>query len=329
MNSDQSWQPIVASAIRDVEELCNVLDLDFTSQSSTQFPLKVPRSYVDRMVCGNPKDPLLLQVLPNPEEEVKVFGYSEDPVGDLNARIAPGVLQKYAGRVLWMPTSSCPIHCRYCFRKHFPAEPFDQEKAFEHLAQHPEIYEVILSGGDPLMLSDVRLANLLERLETTTQIQRLRIHTRMPIVVPERVGNALLGLLTRGRLQKIIVLHTNHPQEIDDQVASACHAMKKTGVTLLNQSVLLRGINDDFKILAKLSERLFSIGVLPYYLHLLDPVQGAAHFFSHPVGLMEEMCSVLPGYLVPKLVREVRGERFKVLQSIFDFRGSYSKALVK
>ncbi|CAK0750126.1 lysine 2,3-aminomutase [Gammaproteobacteria bacterium] len=321
MNSDQSWQAMVASTIRDVEELCNVLDLDLTAQPFTQFSLKVPRSYVDRMVRGNPKDPLLLQVLPSPEEEARASGYSEDPVGDLNARIAPGVLQKYAGRVLWMPTSSCPVHCRYCFRRHFPSEPFDQEKAFEHLEQHPEIHEVILSGGDPLMLSDARLANLFERLETTMQVQRLRIHTRMPIVVPERVGNPLLGLLARGRLQKIIVLHTNHPQEIDDQVIFACRAMKKTGAILLNQSVLLRGINDNFQTLANLSERLFSIGVLPYYLHLLDPVQGSSHFFSHPAGLMEEICAVLPGYLVPKLVREVRGERYKVFR--FDSHESW------
>ncbi|CAK0771267.1 lysine 2,3-aminomutase [Gammaproteobacteria bacterium] len=319
MEPSRPWQRELASAIRTVEALCSLLDLDPSQfpapRAGDSFPLRVPRGYVARMANRDPHDPLLLQVLPSYAEDITSPGYIDDPVGDLDARVAPGVLHKYQGRVLLIATEACPIHCRYCFRRHFPHERLDWEATMAYLVTHPDLHEVVLSGGDPLSLSDRQLAALSERLETVPHLRRLRIHTRMPVVLPERVDDALIAWLTQGRLGKVMVLHINHPNELDHKVRQACAALTQAGVMLLNQSVLLHNINDRVETLTALSEALFEAGVTPYYLHLLDAVQGAAHFAvpaSSALILMEELRIRLPGYLVPRLVQESAGALAKI-----------------
>nr|VFJ43507.1 MAG: L-lysine 2,3-aminomutase [Candidatus Kentron sp. FW]VFJ64807.1 MAG: L-lysine 2,3-aminomutase [Candidatus Kentron sp. FW] len=291
------------------------------------FPLLVPRGYVARMQKGNPRDPLLRQVLPIAEENAECPGYTKDPLGECHALRAPGVLQKYQGRVLLMTTTACAIHCRYCFRRHFALghedgdmrgkgiPNRDWEMALAYIRKEDTIREVILSGGDPLCLIDGKLALLAARIAELPHVRRLRIHTRVPIVLPERVDDSLLAWLAGTRLQMVMVIHANHPNEVDHRVEGALARLRTGGVTLLNQSVLLRGVNDHPNILATLSERLFAAGVLPYYLHLLDPVQGAAHF-AVPKGRVKEIMtglrSRLPGYLVPRPVREVAGAGYKI-----------------
>ena len=284
------------------------------------FPLRVPRGYVARMAKNDPMDPLLRQVLPLAEENQCHAGYSWDPVGDLPAAVAPGVLHKYAGRVLLTATGACAVHCRYCFRRHFPygeanAAADHWQGALAHIAADASIGEVILSGGDPLVLSDRKLSEFAQGLARIAHVRRLRIHTRLPIVLPERVNSELLDWLADPRFQAVVVVHANHAHEIDSDVRAACAHLKGAGITLLNQSVLLRGVNDSVPTLAALSETLFDAGVLPYYLHLLDRVQGAAHFdvgISEALMLMHELNARLPGYLVPRLVREVAGAPGKV-----------------
>ena len=319
------WQKAMAAAIRDPEELLDRLELPHkllpAARNAAQlFPLRVPHSYVDRMEKGNPADPLLRQVLPLHAEYSTAKGYSTDPVGDLQAMTIPGLLHKYSGRVLLVTTGACSIHCRYCFRRHFPyddANPLSKnwQLALDYIANDPSIHEVILSGGDPLSLTDQRLHQLVTALSTIGHLKRLRIHTRQPIVLPERVNNELLEWLMSTRLQTVIVVHCNHPNEIDALVRKGLLALKQCGVSLLNQSVLLRDVNDEVTILSRLSEVLFEAGVLPYYLHMLDKVQGAQHFEVHEVHalhLMHELHTHLPGYLVPRLVREHPGQAYKV-----------------
>lgn len=312
------WQQALAEAISDPAELLNLLELPgdilpISGPAARQFPLRVPRSYIARMRKGDPTDPLLLQILPVMAEEIETAGYYNDPVGDLAAMPIPGVLHKYRGRVLLITTGACGIHCRYCFRRHFPygeANPAPRvwRQALEYIASDSSITEVILSGGDPLALPDHRLAELTYQISKIPQIQRLRIHSRLPIVLPERIDTELLAWLRNSPLQKVMVVHTNHPNELGEDTARGLRNMRDCGVTLLNQSVLLRGINDSSELLAALSESLFSAGVLPYYLHLLDKVQGASHFEvdeTTAMTLMNELQNRLPGYLVPRLVREI------------------------
>ncbi len=314
------WQQALADAVTDPDELLTLLGLEKSAlpqalAAATQFPLRVPRGFVARMRYGDPLDPLLLQVLPIAAELVPQPGFSIDPVGDMASRQVPGLLQKYAGRALLVATGACAVHCRYCFRRHFPygeesASSHSWQPALEHLAADQTVNEVILSGGDPLSLSDRRLTQLTTELQAMPHIRRLRIHTRQPVVLPERVDAGLIGWLDQVRLQKVIVLHVNHAREIDASVRQACRDLAATGATLLNQSVLLAGVNDSSDALADLSEALFDAGVLPYYLHLLDRVCGASHFdvpASVATGLIDELLTRLPGYLVPKLVREVAG----------------------
>ena len=284
------------------------------------FPLRVPRGFVARMRPRDPRDPLLRQVLPLAEECLAVEGFGADPVGDLSAMVVPGVLHKYHGRVLLTATGACAVHCRYCFRRHFPyaeANPVvDQwHQALDYIAGDESITEVILSGGDPLSLSDRRLAELTTRLEAIPHLRRLRLHTRLPIVLPERVNDELRDWLGATRLKTAVVVHANHANEVDASVIAALADLKGSGAELLNQSVLLRGVNDSTEALMALSEKLFEAGVLPYYLHLLDKVQGAAHFEVEEVAarrLMAELNRQLPGYLVPRLVREIPGAPGKV-----------------
>jgi len=317
------WQVLLSQAITDPKILLRELGLSLdllpaTLKASQAFHLRVPRGFVARMRPADPTDPLLRQVLPVGEELDNVRGYSHDPLQELNAMPVPGVLHKYQGRVLLTSTGACAIHCRYCFRRHYPypqANPHrQQQQTLDYLRADPRISEVILSGGDPLTLSDARLGRLAETLATLPQIKRLRIHSRVPVVLPERVDSALLDWLRTTRLQVILVIHSNHANEIDTEVESALQKLQAVGVTLLNQSVLLRGINDRAETLAVLSERLFAAGVLPYYLHQLDPVAGAAHFEVADKSarlIIKQLRNKLPGYLVPRLVREKPGHPAK------------------
>lgn len=318
------WQQALAEAISDPAELLNLLELPgdilpISGPATRQFPLRVPRSYVARMRKGDPADPLLLQILPAMAEEIETAGYYSDPVGDLAAMPIPGVLHKYRGRVLLITTGACGIHCRYCFRRHFPygeanPAPGVWRQALEYIAADSSITEVILSGGDPLALPDHRLVELTNQISKIPQIQRLRIHSRLPIVLPERIDAELLAWLRNSPLQKVMVVHTNHPNELGEDTARGLRNIRDCGVTLLNQSVLLRGINDSAELLAALSESLFSAGVLPYYLHLLDKVRGASHFDvdeTTAMTLMTALQNRLPGYLVPRLVREIPGSPAK------------------
>jgi len=318
------WQQLLADAITDPAELCRVLDLDpallpHAVAAAGSFPLRVPRNFVARMQRGDYNDPLLLQVLPAAAELATVAGFVTDPVGDLASSEGAGLLHKYHGRALVVATGACAVHCRYCFRRHFPygdesAAGGGWQSTIERLRADESIQEVILSGGDPLSLSDRRLYQLTDALHTLPHVRRLRIHTRYPVVLPERVDAGLLQWLESLALQKVVVIHANHARELDSSVQEACRALAGRGVTLLNQSVLLAGVNDSVDILTELSERLFTMQVLPYYLHVLDRVQGAAHFEvegQRASQLYAGLLARLPGYLVPRLVREIPGEASK------------------
>lgn len=318
-----SWQREMAEAVRSITELLELLDLPADAvdiaADHAGFPLRVPRGYVARMRRGDAGDPLLRQVLPAAAEGLPAAGFGPDPVGDAAARRAPGLLQKYAGRALLITTEACAVHCRYCFRRDYPyaeqADPAGRwQQAIDALATDPRIEELILSGGDPWSLSNARLEELVARLRALPGLRRLRIHTRQPIVLPSRVDAGLADWLHRLPWPTVVVVHANHPAEIDAAVDAALQRIRASGATLLNQSVLLAGVNDDVDTLAKLSERLFAAGVLPYYLHLLDRVRGAAHFEvaeRRARVLLAELAARLPGYLVPKLVRESAGEPAK------------------
>lgn len=314
------WQQELARAVRDPAELLALLDLDpallpAAEVAARAFPLRVPRGYVARMRRGDAADPLLRQVLPLAAEQDIVPGFGRDPVGDLAAMTVPGLLHKYRGRVLLTTTGACAIHCRYCFRRHFPYDDANPaanrwQQALDYVARDASIEEVILSGGDPLTLADEKLADLCRRLGAFEHVRRVRFHTRLPIVLPERVTASLLAAIRPVRGTSVVVVHANHANEIDDAVRAALDALRQAGHTLLNQSVLLRGVNDDVDALCDLSAKLFGAGVLPYYLHLLDRVQGAAHFdvdVETASRLHAALRARLPGYLVPRLVREEAG----------------------
>lgn len=318
------WQQALADAVSSPAELCEILGLDAALipdavQAAGGFALRVPRGFVARMRRGDPRDPLLLQVLPLGAELRPASGFNSDPVGDLASRAGTGLLHKYHGRALLIATGACAVHCRYCFRRHFPygeesALADGWQSAIDHLRADPSISEIILSGGDPLSLSDRRLRQLTDALQGLPHIRRLRIHTRYPIVLPERVDDGLLQWLSDLRLQKVMVIHANHANELNEDVRLACRDLARSNVTLLNQSVLLAGVNDSVPALATLSETLFAMNVLPYYLHMLDRVQGAAHFeVDEPTALELHagLMRTLPGYLVPRLVREVPGAASK------------------
>ena len=307
-----------------VGELLRLLDLTpipaIDSRFRLEFPLRVPRSFVARMRSGDWNDPLLLQVLPLAAERAAAPGFFSDPLGEAIAARAPGLLQKYEGRALLIATEACAVHCRYCFRREFPyQEHRDQQARWTHalkeIASDPSVHEVILSGGDPLSLSTRRLRTLTAEIAAMPHVRRLRIHTRLPVVLPSRIDDALLDWLRSIAVPTVIVLHVNHANEIDAQVRNACAQLKAANVVLLNQSVLLRGINDSEDALVDLSEALFDAGIMPYYLHLLDRVSGAAHFeVDEPAArrLAGRIAARLPGYLVPRLVRETAGAPAKL-----------------
>lgn len=314
-----AWRRALAEAVTRPSELLALLGLPdepAMASAARRFGLRVPRGFIARMHPGDRHDPLLLQVLPVAAECLPTTGFMTDPLGEAAAMAAPGLLHKYQGRVLLTLTGACGIHCRYCFRRHYPyseANPAGShwEQALNYIAEDPSIQEVILSGGDPLSLSDHRLAAMVAELAAVPHIRRLRIHSRLPVVLPERITSDMLDWLTSSRLKPVLVIHVNHAQEIDAQVRAALGKITAAGVLLLNQSVLLKGINDTTDRLYDLCEVLFEAGVLPYYLHQLDHVQGAAHFEvsdDRAQVLMTELRARLPGYLLPRLVREEAGK---------------------
>ena len=315
-----AWQAAVRDAVRDVGELARLLDLPPATLGAlvdSKFPLLVPRGFVARMRRGDANDPLLKQILPARSELDSTEGFTADPVRE-QGLAANGLIRKYTGRALLIASGTCPVHCRYCFRREFPyqtqlAARDGWEPAIADLRSHADIGEVIFSGGDPLSLSNRRLGELFAKLADTAATT-VRIHTRFPIVIPERIDTDFVRLLDTTRLRIVVVVHTNHPNELDASVADALSTLRPHVAALLNQAVLLAGINDDADTLAALSERLFGCGVLPYYLHALDPVAGAAHFDvaeRRGVELVGQLRARLPGYLVPRFVREVPGELSK------------------
>jgi EF-P beta-lysylation protein EpmB len=320
-----SWQEAMKDAVRDPAELCRLLDLpqhfaEAAKAAGRQFPLFAPRGFIARMRPGDTADPLLRQVLPLADETADTPGFSADPVDDGSAMRQSGLLQKYHGRALLITTGVCAIHCRYCFRRHFPYDEAPRslaawEPALAEIEADHSLTEIILSGGDPLTLVDATLATLVERLESIPHLRRLRIHTRLPIVIPERVTHDFIEVLTKSRLTPIVVLHANHANELDTDVANAVAKLVDARNVLLNQAVLLAGVNDTVADQAALCERLIELRVTPYYLHQLDRVAGAAHF-EVPTTLgrviVEELRARLPGYAMPRYVQEVVGASHKM-----------------
>lgn len=320
----QRWQQLWRDAVRDPHELVRLLGLDpdlpgISDAAAAQFALRVPRGFIARMRHGDPHDPLLRQVLPLDAEMHPSPGFSLDAVGDGPANAGTGVIRKYRGRALLVATGSCAINCRYCFRRHFPyaeqnAAIAGWSEAVTAIAADPGIEEVILSGGDPWSLATSKLAVLTDALADIPHIRRLRVHTRLPVVLPERVDTPLTQWLESLPWPVAVVLHANHANEFDEHVDAAVSHLRSAGATVLNQAVLLRGVNDSVDALAALCERGFAAGVLPYYLHQLDRVQGAAHFEvddDRALQLHAGLAARLSGYLVPRLVREVAGDTGK------------------
>ncbi len=323
--AERPWQAELREAVRTGSELRRQLSLlpgePDSTDGESEFPVFVPPSYLARIRPGDPNDPLLLQVLPVGAESHSVDGFTSDPVDDASSTLQPGVLQKYQGRALLITTGACAVHCRYCFRRHFPYEESphsdaDWNQALDSIAADETLHEIILSGGDPLMLVDEKLANLVAKVAAIPHVSRLRMHTRLPLMIPSRVTDALLDWFTRTRLTPIMVIHANHAQELDGSVATSLARLQRAGVMLLNQAVLLRGVNDSVDAQAELSQRLIDIGVMPYYLHQLDRVQGAAHFevpIDEGKRIVAALRKCLPGYMVPRYVQEIAGEPHKVV----------------
>jgi L-lysine 2,3-aminomutase len=346
------WQLEIARAVCDPVELCRLLDLpielaEAAAGAAREYRLWAPRPFVARMRRGDPRDPLLLQVLPQAAELADVPGFGPDPLGESSSMLEPGLLWKYQGRVLVVATGDCAVHCRFCFRRHFPFSGGDSEghqgdsilflgdstgsgyrvsraakkatvpeRIFRRIAAEPSIHEVILSGGDPLMLSDDDIADIVTRFAEAPHVARIRIHSRLPAMIPSRISDSLLSALRGSRLTPVLVVHINHPAEIDETVAAALGRAVDAGIPVLSQGVLLRGINDDVEVLAAMYERLADLRVMPYYLHQLDAVAGAAHFevpVEKGVALMRQLRDRLPGYAAPRYVRETRNGACKEL----------------
>ena len=324
---EENWLEILANSVSDPQVLLQKLGLPIEKfekdiAARRLFPLRVPQPFIDKMERSNPHDPLFLQVMSAAREFLTAEGFSKDPLEEQQTA-APNLLHKYHNRVLLMVKSGCAVNCRYCFRRHFP---YDQnkgnkvnwQKALDYIALHQEVEEVIFSGGDPLMAKDDELNWLIKWLENIPHLQRLRIHTRLPVVIPQRITDELCDLLAGSRLPTVLVTHINHGNEIDEFFARAMAKLKNGGVTLLNQSVLLKGINDNAQILKTLSDKLFQTGILPYYLHLLDKVEGSAHFHLEDQRALEiyrDLQRITSGYLVPKLAREIANQSNKTLYS--------------
>lgn len=320
------WQHLLSHTINSPKALLQRLELsesylDGAIAGANEFPLKVPEPYLAKIKKGDPQDPLLRQILPLDAELDAIPGYVIDPLAEMSANHRDGLIHKYKGRVLLILSGACAINCRYCFRRHFPYQenrlgPEQWQEILAYLTADPSISEVIFSGGDPLATSDERLARMIKDLEQIPHLKRLRIHTRLPIVIPQRVTTSLTRILKECRFDTVLVLHANHPNELDEQTVKIVTALKSAQVTVLNQAVLLKGVNDSVDTLQELSETLFHYGVLPYYLFTLDPVQGAAHFNisdTEALALFEKLQNILPGYLLPRLAREIPGKGSKTL----------------
>lgn len=322
--SREDWLAQLADVVTSPDELLHLLNVDADTNllagrdAKRLFALRVPRAFIARMEPGNPNDPLLRQVLTSQDEFIAAPGFSTDPLEEQHS-VVPGLLHKYSNRALLLVKGGCAVNCRYCFRRHFPYAENQGNKrnwqaALEYIAAHPELDEIIFSGGDPLMAKDHELDWLMTQLEAISHIKRLRIHSRLPIVIPARVTDALVARISTSSLQVLLVNHINHANEIDAEFHTAMKRLRIAGVTLLNQSVLLRGVNDNAQTLADLSNALFDVGVMPYYLHVLDRVQGAAHFMvsdDEARSIIRELLTLVSGYLVPKLAREIGGEPSK------------------
>jgi L-lysine 2,3-aminomutase len=321
-----TWQQALIQAVRDPKELLELLELPESLLSPAQaanqlFELKVPREFIERMKKGDLTDPLLRQVLPLGKELIETDGFSHDPLAEAQSNHIKGMVHKYQGRVLLVVAPHCAVNCRYCFRRHFPYQDNNPSRqqwqaVFEQIASDSSIHEVIFSGGDPLASPDRQLQWMVDQLAQIPHLKRLRVHTRLPIVIPQRITDSTLQWLTGSRLKPVMVIHCNHANELDNRVADALIQLQDQGVMLLNQAVLLKGVNDRLATQIALSERLFELDVLPYYLHLLDKVQGTAHFdvpAQEALTLHQQMQANLPGFLVPKLVREEAGESQKTL----------------
>ncbi len=319
-----NWQTELATAFSHSADLLKYLKIDetlFSTVAQHDFAIRVPLGYAACMEKGTLNDPLLKQVLPIADETINPKDYQQDPVGDLSSLTEGCIIHKYHGRILLIGTGGCAINCRFCFRRNFPYADVQLNKhkqvtALQYLHNNPSISEVILSGGDPLLLSDQRLKGLIADLSKVSHLKRIRIHTRLPIVLPSRITPNLRLILKNSPLPIVIVTHCNHANEISKQVVQACLSLKHENISLLNQSVLLKGVNDHSKTLQQLSEQLFTSGILPYYLHLLDKAKGTSHFEveqSKAIKIHQKLQTVLPGYLVPKLVKEQAGESAKTL----------------
>ena len=324
MSSQQKrdWKVLVSESFRDLDELLEFCEIDPVNtgiKSSPEFALRVTKYFASLIEKGNAQDPLLLQVLPDAQELQIVDGYSKDAVGDQLAMPVPGLIHKYHGRVLLTPTGACAIHCRYCFRRHFPYNESDTDyrangRVMKYLSENTVVREVILSGGDPLMLSDQKLAKLIAGLNQIPHIRVLRIHSRLLSVLPERINQAFLEVLQQFNGQIVFVSHINHPNEISGPNQAVFHLLSEQGYGLFNQSVLLRRVNDDAQTLAELSNKLFASRIIPYYLHRLDKVQGVAHFDvsrEDSCRIYTQLRDQLPGYLLPTMVEEISGQASK------------------
>ncbi|WWO97156.1 MAG: EF-P beta-lysylation protein EpmB [Candidatus Dasytiphilus stammeri] len=320
------WLQQLSDVVTEPKQLLQILKLD-NNHSLLEvlkvrklFPLRVPRTFIARMRLSDPSDPLLLQVLITQQELMTVPSYTTDPLQEINYIACPGLIHKYYNRALLLVKNSCAVHCRYCFRRYFPYQQnYLTKKNFfsivQYLHKHSEIEEIIFSGGDPLLAKDYELDRIISQLENIPHLKRLRIHTRLPVVIPSRITKNLCQILANTKFIIILVTHINHHQEIDHTLHSSMYSLKKAGVTLLNQSVLLRGINDNSHKLAKLSNALFNIGILPYYLNMLDKVQGTSHFAvseEQAKVIMRDLFSRVSGYLVPTLIREENGKKSKI-----------------
>jgi EF-P beta-lysylation protein EpmB len=320
------WQNELINAVTDPKELFEMLELDMdlldqANVAAKHFPLKVPRNFIARMQKNNIRDPLLLQVLPIGEELKELNGYSKDPLHEKNANPVSGLLHKYHGRVLLTLTGACAVNCRFCFRRHFPYTENNPgtagwNQAFNYIRNDASITEVILSGGDPLIVSDAMLKQFVQQLAAIPHLKRVRIHSRVPIMLPERITSEFIDAITQTSLKPVLVLHCNHPQEINHDVTLAMQRLLTAGIILLNQTVLLKNINDNVETLVTLSEKLFAAGIQPYYLHVLDKVHSTQHFDlerSRACELHAGMSKQLSGYLVPRLVVEEPGAPAKII----------------
>lgn len=325
--ADSDWTEYLATAVSDPIQLLTLLNLPLEPYQQhlaarRLFAMRVPMPFINKMEKGNANDPLFLQVMTDAAEFLQTPGFVKDPLQEQDNAI-PNLLHKYHNRVLLMVKGGCAVNCRYCFRRHFPYEDnpgnkANWRKALDYIAQHSEIEEVIFSGGDPLMAKDRELAWLLGQLNQIPHLKTVRIHSRLPVVIPQRITPELCRSLADSPLNKVLVLHINHANEIDELLSRQLQPLKQAGVTLLNQSVLLKGINDDAHILKALNDKLFATGILPYYLHLLDKVEGASHFWiddERALAIYRQLITLSSGYLVPKLAREIAGEKSKTWYS--------------